>query len=381
MNCKIPTRNLENFRSKMEKISSKCAKYGCAFSYKEIGLTTVEAVVGHSHGVATTARISAMEVEVEGIASIKGWKFLAQIEHHETGNIVRSYVEADPSWFTCEPKCDHCNVKTFRKVTYIIENESGERKQVGASCLKLYTGGLDAEACAIAASALSIPQEYYNDLEEGLSSSEILDWELNDFLSVAIQTIKTYGYVKESFAEKFNEVKDGHSFASEEEVKEFLKWDESRSSASDFEQNAKNVIALGYVNLSKHIRILGAYVSKWLKERAKSSKKPSEYLGNKGDKVELRISNPNSQIVCLYIKTVQVSYYKSVHTPVLKITDDNGNVAIYKGNAIDFGSYWSEDSIVIRATIKEISEFRGEKQTTIERPKVYYIVDGKEVAF
>ena len=120
MNCKIPTRNLENFRSKMEKISSKCAKYGCAFSYKEIGMTTI--VVGK------IGRISAMEVEVEGIASINGWKFLAQIEHHETGNIVRSYAEIDPSWFTCEPKCDHCNVKTYRKVTYIIENESGERK-------------------------------------------------------------------------------------------------------------------------------------------------------------------------------------------------------------------------------------------------------------
>ena len=216
---------------------------------------------------------------------------------------------------------------------------------------------------------------------------DCLDWEIKDFLSIALKTVSDFGYDKERFMGRFQETLDNYNEAKASDksrfqadsklVEGFLQWNAKREATNDFERNAKNVIAYGYVNVSRHAKIIGAYSLKFFKELATAGNK-NEYLGNVGDKVEFTI-NSSSDVVCLYVKTVQIGWNTYSRTPVLKITDSEGRTVIYKGNVLPYAEVWP-NPIKVRATIKETSEYKGEKQTVIQRPKLFEVIDGKEVA-
>ena len=44
--------------------------------------------------------------------------------------------------------CDHCHKNVYRNSITVLENESGERKVVGTSCVKEFTSGLDGNIIA-----------------------------------------------------------------------------------------------------------------------------------------------------------------------------------------------------------------------------------------
>lgn len=141
--------NMDRLQKKLTRIRTKCNKYGCDFVYNELGEEFNE-VVDPTTGYKSIQKF--IVVECEGTAVINGWKFVATLEHHENGNVVRKLtdaVEVPEKYFTCGPGCDHCNAKRHRKDTYVIYNEdTKEFKQVGSSCLCDYTHGFDAEAAA-----------------------------------------------------------------------------------------------------------------------------------------------------------------------------------------------------------------------------------------
>ena len=72
--------NLERLEKKLTTISNKCKKYNCEFQYEVVGeqfVTTEERVDKY------------IEVEVEGTAKVNDWVFVATINFHEAGNVVR----------------------------------------------------------------------------------------------------------------------------------------------------------------------------------------------------------------------------------------------------------------------------------------------------
>lgn len=75
---------------------------------------------------------------------IAGWTFLATLTHDEQlGNIVLTAPGFDGNlieYRTATAVCDHCNLDRRRNETFVIENEAGERKQIGRNCLALYIG-------------------------------------------------------------------------------------------------------------------------------------------------------------------------------------------------------------------------------------------------
>lgn len=363
MNYSVPVRNIEALDKAMTRIGNKCAKLGIAFSYEKLGTCLKEVILPKIGAI----KVEAIEVEVEGLAIINGWKFIAEIEHHETGNIVHSSVEAEEAWFSCEPKCEHCHTTKNRKVTYIIENESGERKQVGKSCLMLYTNGLSAEMAAECASVYRIAQQYAEDYESLSYDDGASD--IRAFVSRSIPVIQANGYEKESFFSQYEDAK-GSMGAKDELVEEFLKWVADYSPKSDYDHNAVNAVRLGYVILRKTGRIIASFIAKWLKSRPVEGKPASEYVGEVGKRIAIRVSHANTQTAILYFKRF-FNGYMTIETPVYKIVDDDGNIYIYSGNALSaFCSYNGE--VTIKATVKAHSEFKGEKQTVIVRPKEEY---------
>ena len=80
-------------------------------------------------------------VKVMGdMRKINGWGFIAKIDHLGTtgGNIIKAigdYKIPDDFWEK-KPWCEHCNEPRSRKQTYIIQNVSGEDKQIGKKTIR-----------------------------------------------------------------------------------------------------------------------------------------------------------------------------------------------------------------------------------------------------
>ena len=113
MEYKIPACNMESLREKLSKIERKCKKYGCEFSFVE--KETIFEEDERQKGTFNKFII----VDVSGTAIINDWQFIAEIEHHETGNIIFGTGEAFPERFrktACT--CEHCNTNRYRKNTY-----------------------------------------------------------------------------------------------------------------------------------------------------------------------------------------------------------------------------------------------------------------------
>lgn len=131
---------------KLKGISKKCSKYGNEFKYEvkgtELRPASEDSLVYHKFII----------IEVEGTAKINDWECVAVLSIHEDGNIVRKIntdIEVPSRFRTSSNTCEHCNSKRFRNNLYVIHNvETNEWKQVGGTCLKLYTGGLSLEYVA-----------------------------------------------------------------------------------------------------------------------------------------------------------------------------------------------------------------------------------------
>ena len=183
--------NMDRLEKKLNRIFNKCKQYGCEFSYRQVGEEFKE--LKDDQGNKYTARF--IIVEADGKAVVNGWKFIASVEHTEKGNIINRIgdIEVPERYYTSDAVCEHCNSKRYRKDTYIVMNEeSGEFKQVGKSCLNDFTNGLSAEAVA-----------QYISLFDELIQGEVpmcgrgeRYYKSETILRYVSETIKHFGYVR-----------------------------------------------------------------------------------------------------------------------------------------------------------------------------------------
>lgn len=155
---KIPSENMKKFEEEIAKLSKKAVKLvGEQIVLVPLGYTMRE----NANGTVTKL----YDVLIDGaVPVLNGWKFIAKIDHanKELGNVVRAIpgVEVDPVYRHVGSNCDHCNTNRVRRDTYLVRNEeSGEVKQVGATCIKDFIGGNNPESVAKLAELLSYAKE------------------------------------------------------------------------------------------------------------------------------------------------------------------------------------------------------------------------------
>ncbi|MBR4071070.1 MAG: hypothetical protein IKK26_00765, partial [Clostridia bacterium] len=209
----IREENIERLEKKLATIQKKCAASNCTFNYAKVGeeFRTVTADDGQEYTV------KYIQVEVDGTAKYNGWRFVATIDHHAEGNVIRAYdteIEVPDRYKTCGPTCEHCNKIRSRKDTYLIYNEeNNEFKQVGKSCLQEFTNGLSTENIAFFCSI-------YEKMEEGFGYSGP---SFNRYIEVkyvlryAFECYKHWGYQKSrnSLADEVREIPVGYRSTSE----------------------------------------------------------------------------------------------------------------------------------------------------------------------
>ena len=389
--------NMERLEKKLNRIYGKCKKYGCEFSYRQVGEEFKE--LKDDQGNKYTARF--MIVEAEGKAVVNGWKFIASVEHTEKGNIINRIgeIEVPERYYSSKAICEHCNSKRYRKDTYIVMNEeSGEFKQVGKSCLNDFTNGLSAEAVA---QYISL----FNELIQGeapCGGRGERYYKSETILRYAAETIKHFGYVRtqdsgistasrsfdyycvkyggwmllEDVRKKLIQEMDSVGFNEDsadtvQTVADALSWVSQQEESNNYIHNLKTACGLEYVtgrNLGILISLFPTYnreleyqaekserERQWAAERA--SEANSQHIGNIGDRITVQVNS----VVCLTSWETEWGI-----TRVYKIVDANGNVYTWKTS-----SFIEEDKVnTIKGTVKEHKEFRGINQTELTRCKV-----------
>lgn len=387
MEYKIFEGNMERLEKKINKISTKCKKYGNDFMYEKIG----EEFAEHEDEDGNKCTVKYIVVNVEGKAIINNWKFIASVQHTEKGNLIKKCcdVEVPERYYTSEPICEHCNNKRNRKDTYIVQNiETGEFKQVGKSCLKDFTCGMSAEGIAHYISLFDelIKGEY---IESGFHSARYI--ETIEAMHYIAETIKHFGYVKSDddrptkqrameyyevnhgmiggiyakLIEKFEDEMASVSFNinsdySKELVNNILTWIDNQTEDNNYFHNLKTVCSLEYItfdNFGLLASVFPVYDRKLEKEKQileeQERDKKSEYIGNVGDRITIRVEKFK------IVTTWETDYGL---TKIFKIIDTNGNVYTWKTN----GSI-ADNTKEIVGTVKAHNEYRRTKQTELTR--------------
>lgn len=383
---KIPEDNMERLEKKLTRIKNKCSKYGIEFSYEIIEELFESDKDDNVHKF--------FVVDVEGHAVINGWRFVAVIEHKGDSNVIRQYdkeLVVPSKYRTALPICEHCNSARNRKDTYLVYNEdSGEFKQVGKSCLADYTKGLSAENVAAFMEGFNIEDYQFCDFS---SMKSYIDVE--DYLAKAYEVIRIFGFAPSSsidstrymihICDKINRTgpnrKDNSEIAICEKmnafnynpegeeavvaVKNILNWIANNSDESSYMSNLKAVCSCEYVE-GRDTGILASAPNAYnkamkredSKRKAEERKYNSQYIGDVGQKVEANVAS------CAVVTSFSTQWGVTV---IYKFVTDCGDTIIWKTS-----NYIDVDNVKkVSGRVKELNEFRGEKQTVLTRCKVF----------
>lgn len=383
--------NMERLEKKMIRIQNKCRKFGCDFRFEKAGEEYRE--IKDEDGNTITAKF--IIVDAEGIARVNGWRFIASVDATPNGNIINKAVDVEvpEKFYHCTPHCEHCNVNRFRKYLFIIQNEeTGEFKMVGKSCLKDFTQGMDADAVA---SYMAMFEELIEGETpiEGCRIEQYYD--TKEYMRFVVETIRHFGYVKSErcgdgtkdraadyfgyYHGWFNSVWskeirkkiesdiqqygiDAERAENYTEVENALAWLEDQDENNNYIHNLKVACSLDYIQY-KHFGIIASLFPTFNKDleiqakiqAEKEAEKASDFQGNIGDRINIEVSE---------IRAVTGWNTQFGYIYIYKIIDNAGNVYTWKTQK------HINNIKSIKGTVKAHNEYRGVKQTELTRCKI-----------
>lgn len=400
----IPTENMESFEKKIARIRRKAERAKVDFSYKRL-----EPIQKETDLPGVT--VECVPVMVECKIHYENWIVIAVLDHHEVGNVIH-LVEGEwrpsaelalPSRFrTAKSFCEHCNTMRSRNKTVVIYNtQTKQFKQVGTTCLREYTGGIDAEAIAAFEEAIKSPEEFL-----GVSGSSKFFVETKDYLSAVVATMSLYGFMSKKKAAEINEevrynnnVKEVeatctravHLMTNNEKpnemsnkwrnlynskdteafVEDAIEWIKSYNEPNDFMENLRVICSGSHIKVSDvgfAACLMDLYKRHLEYEKTRKQKEQENeryrYYGEVGEKVTL-----NGRLACVTSYSTQFGVmfvYKMIY---------NSAIFVWKTSKY-LGIDDSGEEVNLVGTIKEHSEFRGVKQNMLVRCKVEIIKEG-----
>lgn len=295
----IPSENYSKFEKMMAKLSKRSEKLiGLPITPVVFGYEMQE-IAGHQH------KVYQVYLTAE-TPKIDGWTFVARLDHsNETGNIIRMVpntgITLPETYRHCSPNCDHCRIRRLRRDTFVIHNdETGEFKQVGSSCLVDFFGH-DPSKIAKLAEILGYAWEGAKAASEDHSGLNDHRWlGVEEYLGHVACMIRHHGWTSASMAHEdanlistkemaLNNMYNNRMVVSDGDMKlasDALEWARSLSSKnnmSDFEHNILMVAdaeMIEFRSAGLAAAIVGVY---W-----KNNNKPQvQQLGNVADILKL----------------------------------------------------------------------------------------------
>ena len=390
---------LDEISKKIKRIVKKCESNNIDYTFNISDPYTKIVSVGNE-----TFEVSLVDLDLDVTFKFNGWASLGIVQqkdgiiqcYFDDVSLIRQYKDTDFH-------CDHCHKKVHRNSVVILENESGERKVVGTSCVKEFTSGLDGKLIAEVNDYMNILKKKSSELNSLMDSEDdtaskyfksngVQTYKVVDIVSAAKRIIDKYGYVSSGNVNatwKYIMCEyDVHKV--EEEAINAIEWIKSLSedeiNKSSYLFNIRQIIDAEYCT-GRHFGFLASLIPSYSKSEYKrlldsknGNTKVSNYVGNVGDKINVKATYLNSYN---YGTQFGSSY---IHLFV----DDNGNVFKWSTNSkLEFilkdsnsklsQSYCLDKGATIQLTgkIKIHSEYRGQKQTVLTRCK-YEVLESKD---
>ena len=330
-----------------------------------------------------------IKVEIAGnIPSYNGWSILGIIDHLEAGNIIKNLSKDGsimiPEIYRTRSICDHCNTNHRRNKTILIQNQSGEIKQVGTSCINDFILR-DVEG-VVAFLGWDTKINDFRDEEDCAGGYIEYGEELDTLIAASIRVIKSVGFKKSSEENStksdleyyfYNNTEGGAKFrvycyerTSSIDVTtktvEIINWMKNLDSSSEFFNNLK-VLASGKFVSIKYWGFIAAGVFTFLKmeddrKAIENSTEVNEYIPNA--KVKDRV-----KVTCTLTSIRPIdSYYGITYLHTFK--DEDGRIMTWFATSNPMEESDIGTKMSITATIKKMEEYKGRKQTMLTRVKV-----------
>ena len=400
---------IDDLQKKMTRIGNKCRKYGLEFNFRLTGNDEIRTIEQKIDGQKIEHKLRYVEVEAEGKAQINGWQWLASIESTDKGNLIHSAqdVTVPVKYYTSDCYCEHCKTKRWRKYLFLVKNmETGEIKQVGKSCLADYTHGMSAEAIAQYRSLFTGLEEE-EEREPSFGGYGFCEYEYFDVEEVTrfiCETIRHFGYVPKGqdgkratayLAEDFLDISHGNwshfkfreddfyklkaqmeqiGFDAEfpdtvKQAHDALAWiAEQDDSKSAYIHNLK-LICSDKDCKRYHYGILASLIPTWNKSLVREAERKekqkieinSKHIGEIGKRETFDIAS--TEIVTSWETDYGMMW-------LVKFVTTDGNVLMWRSSSVhNLPDDLSKVKKIV-GTIKDHDEFRGIKQTFVNRCKV-----------
>jgi hypothetical protein len=301
---------------------------------------------------------------------LNGWEFVARIEHAEAGNIIRAFSEVPERFRDVEPWCEHCQKIRQRKDTFVIEKD-GEYKQVGRSCLRDFLGHKDPQTVASFAEwlkqAQDMAEKFYDDFDLNASPD---GFDTIRYLATVNSVIRANGWMSKSKAYGIEaptseiaislllDRKADYTEKDVELAKQVVEWANTvlseKERLNDYEHNLVVVLSQEWVSFQNTGFAASAIVAyqRWVEEQ--TSLEAQNYIGTVGKREEFELT------------VISVRYLDSEWgvSKLHKMVDKDGNIVVWFSSSkeLEEGKTYKG-----KATVKKHSEYRGEKQTQINR--------------
>ena len=356
------------------------------------------------------ARKVELEIPEEAVFAENNWAFGGSVE--SSGVDGKNFVNVNLSgkdigfvvpskYFTANPcTCDYCKTNRKRNKTYLVVNqETGEWKQLGKECLKLFVTGIDVDAIATFESFIKEAEFAANPSDEFFYNRRFKFVKVADALALAYAVYRERGYlstrdsvgnsndlcnkniVQRKLAQQYGYDSDFLNISNSvrNEIDEIAVKTTTAIAKEDVEvavemvkrfpdepyyNNLKVIVENEYIPLNK----LGLLVSipkaidRYEDEKKKQEEKErlaaeSDYLGSVGEKISVNFVSGREVACC-------ETQFGLLH--IYEFKDANGNTVVWKSSS----SKDIPESGVVAGTVKAHEEYNGIKQTVILRAKI-----------
>jgi hypothetical protein len=399
--------NLECLEEKIEKLNRRAKRLGCeqiVLTEERREIRTAKKIVPfHIKPIEYTYEIIIMSV-TGPTPKLAGWTLVAKIEMLGEERLIKCVPgeECPEEYRKGDFHCDHCKTDRRRSNVFVMRHDDGRHVQIGRTCIQDFLGGVDPEMLlAIASMNFDVVKHIGEMDEEGFEFGRGSGYDSENsviYLTAVSICIRHLGWVSRSAAgegmataddawsllnppnsgealaryEKWVEKNDLHfQERDKENAKAALEWAASHPTegVSDYLYNLGVAARAGYVTRSSR-GILASAVMVYLREmdRAEEAKqrekedktKSNEYLG------EIKKREVFGPLTLVYENWFEGRFGV---TTLLKFEDEAGNVLCWfaSGHKDEFEK---GDVVTLKATVKKHEEYKGRKQTIINRAVV-----------
>jgi len=294
--------------------------------------------------------------------------------------------------------CDHCGLDRKRNATFVVANADGKMTLVGRNCLGDFLGAFSNDPHMIwkFLEDFETLTSDNGDSESAFGSTGDALFSPLDVLIATFKVIKTHGWLASGTA--FNnpgigtptasyvrtllfdltgkplenlkrEIADANVTLDDDRINGALAWARTVEGDNDYIRNIRtlaNANGVGYKHIGFIASIIPAFdramereTERVFKAKAKADRPESNWVGAVGDRMTLK---------AVTLETVKELNGRFGISFLHKFTDGYGNDITWfasKDNICAVG-----DTIAMTATVKRHDEFRGRKNTIVNRAKV-----------